>query len=62
MQLGGTFAGKSTRDMAAPVGMESEYNFVFAPASSSAHREWVTLDRYVLTRCTVPRRPETMEF
>ncbi len=54
IQLGGTFAGISTRDMADAVGMRSEYNFVFAPASSSTHREWVTLDRYALTRCMNP--------
>jgi hypothetical protein len=54
IQLGGTFAGISAQKMAAAVGMKSEYNFVFAPASSSGHREWVTLDRYVLTRCMNP--------
>jgi hypothetical protein len=45
------FAGMNTREMAIEVGMEREYRLVFAPASSAAHGEWYSIDRYVLQRC-----------
>lgn len=49
-----TFSKQTVRDMAKAVGMEREYRFLYAPASSTSHGEWYGLDRYVLTRCLNP--------
>jgi hypothetical protein len=54
VDLGGTFSGVDARKMASAVGMEQEYRFLFAPASSATHGEWSALDRYVLRRCMNP--------
>ena len=54
IDLGGTFSGESARDMAIEVGLKDDYDFVFAPTSGTAHGDWVSLDRYALTRCLNP--------
>ncbi|MFN2524871.1 MAG: DUF5677 domain-containing protein [Actinomycetota bacterium] len=54
IDLGGTFTGIDARKMAQAVGMEREYQLLFAPASSTTHGEWSALDRYVLRRCLNP--------
>lgn len=54
ISLDSTFSGLSAYKMAQEVGMESEYNFVFAPASAATHGEWSSLDRYALERCLNP--------
>ena len=54
ISLEGNFAGTDTRRMAADVQMERVYKLVFAPASSTAHGEWTSIDRYALERCRNP--------
>ncbi len=54
ISLQGSFAGLNTRDMAREVGMEHEYNWVFAPASAASHGEWAYLDMHALDRCQNP--------
>lgn len=49
-----TFSGVSTRAMAIKVGLKDDYDFAFAPASGTAHGDWVALDRLSLTRCANP--------
>jgi hypothetical protein len=54
INLGGNFAGKDMRKMAAEVGLEREYRLLFAPASSNVHGEWSVIDEYALERCRNP--------
>jgi hypothetical protein len=54
IDIGGSFAGKSARDMAIEVNLKSDYDFVFAPTSGTAHGDWTSLDRYSLSRCLNP--------
>ncbi|MEW1776192.1 DUF5677 domain-containing protein [Streptomyces sp. NPDC086777] len=54
INLGGNFAGKDMRKMAAEVGLEREYRLIFAPASSNVHGEWSVIDEYALERCRNP--------
>lgn len=54
VNLGGSFSGVDTRRMSQAVGMESEYRFVFAPASSNVHGEWGVIDENVFTTCANP--------
>jgi hypothetical protein len=54
IDLGGNFAGKDMRRMAADVGLEREYRLLFAPASSNVHGEWSVIDEYALERCRNP--------
>lgn len=54
VDLGGSFAGVDTRRMSQAVGMESDYRFVFAPASSNVHGEWGVIDENVFTTCANP--------
>jgi hypothetical protein len=49
-----TFSGVSARQMAIEVGLKSDYDFVFAPASGTTHGDWAALDRYALVRCRNP--------
>jgi len=49
-----TFSGVSARQMAIEVGLKSDYDFVFAPASGEAHGDWTSLDRHALARCQNP--------
>lgn len=54
IDVGGTFSGVSARDMAIEAGLKEDYDFVFAPTSGTAHGDWVSLDRYALTKCLNP--------
>jgi uncharacterized protein DUF5677 len=54
INLGGNFAGKDMRKMAAEVGLERDYRLLFAPASSNVHGEWSVIDEYALERCLNP--------
>ncbi|WP_314452824.1 DUF5677 domain-containing protein [uncultured Microbacterium sp.] len=54
VNLGGSFSGVDTRRMSQAVGMESDYRFVFAPASSNVHGEWGVIDENVFTTCANP--------
>lgn len=54
VNLGGSFSGVDTRRMSQTVGMESDYRFVFAPASSNVHGEWGVIDENVFTTCANP--------
>ena len=54
IDLGGNFAGKDMRSMAADVELEREYRLLFAPASSNVHGEWSVIDEYALERCRNP--------
>ena len=54
VNLGGSFSGVDSRRMSQAVGMESEYRFVFAPASSNVHGEWGVIDENVFTTCANP--------
>jgi Family of unknown function (DUF5677) len=49
-----TFSGVNARAMAVTVGLKIDYDLAFAPASGSAHGDWVALDREALTRCMNP--------
>ncbi|MEW6477168.1 MAG: DUF5677 domain-containing protein [Actinomycetota bacterium] len=49
-----TFSGVTARQMAIDVGLKSDYDFVFAPASGTTHGDWTALDRYALVRCRNP--------
>jgi hypothetical protein len=49
-----TFSGVTARQMAIDVNLKSDYDFVFAPASGTAHGDWTALDRYALARCRNP--------
>lgn len=49
-----TFSGVTARQMAIDVGLKSDYDFVFAPASGTTHGDWTALDRYALARCRNP--------
>lgn len=49
-----SFTGVSARQMAIDVGLKSDYDFVFAPASGEAHGDWISLDRHALARCRNP--------
>jgi uncharacterized protein DUF5677 len=49
-----TFSGVTARQMAIDVGLKSDYDFVFAPASGTTHGDWAALDRYALARCRNP--------
>lgn len=68
VDLGTSFAGVTIREMAIEVGLKRDYDFIYSPASSSAHGEWTALDRYALERCSnpahmwhrVPRRPGSL--
>jgi len=40
-----TFSGVSARQMAIDVGLNHDYDFVFAPASGTTHGDWIALDR-----------------
>lgn len=46
-----TFSGVNARAMAIEVGLKDDYDLAFAPASGTAHGDWVALDRLSLTRC-----------
>lgn len=54
IDLGGSFAGVDMRRMSQVVGMETEYRFLFAPASSNVHGEWGVIDENVFTTCRNP--------
>ena len=54
IDVGGSFAGVSARDMAIEVDLKNDYDFVFAPTSGTAHGDWISLDRYALVRCRNP--------
>jgi hypothetical protein len=54
ISVSSTFAGVTARNMAIEAGLKNDYDFVFAPASGSAHGDWTALDRYALTRCLNP--------
>lgn len=54
IDLGGSFAGTDMRKMSQEVGMESEYRFLFAPASGNVHGEWGVIDENVFTTCRNP--------
>lgn len=54
IDLSGNFANVDTRKMAAEVGLETDYRFLFAPASSNVHGEWSVIDEYVFDRCQNP--------
>ena len=40
--------------MAIDVGLNHDYDFVFAPASGTTHGDWIALDRYSLVRYCSP--------
>jgi hypothetical protein len=49
-----TFSGINARAMAIDVGLKTDYDLAFAPASSTTHGDWAALDRLALTRCMNP--------
>lgn len=54
IDLSGSFSGFDMRRMAAEVGMEREYRLLFAPASSSVHSDWSSIDEYAFQICRNP--------
>lgn len=54
ISLGGTFSGKSIREMAEESGLRPVYTLNYQPLSSEAHGEWSSLNRYDLRFCTNP--------
>jgi hypothetical protein len=54
IDLGGTFSGKSMREMADEAGMKPVYTLNYQPLSAEAHGEWSSLRRYDLDVCTNP--------
>lgn len=55
IELGGNFAGPTdTRKMAGEVGLDNDYKFIFAPASSTTHGEWPAVDQFALELCRNP--------
>jgi hypothetical protein len=49
-----TFANKDLRQMAAEVGLEDLYRYVFQPASGISHGEWWAVEDYAMQRCLNP--------
>lgn len=54
INIGSSFAGVTTRQMAIDTGLKRDYDFVFAPTSGTTHGDWTALDRYALARCRNP--------
>jgi hypothetical protein len=54
ISLGGTFSGKSIRDMAEEGELRPVYTLSYQPLSSEAHGEWGSLTRHDLRFCTNP--------
>jgi hypothetical protein len=54
ISLGGTFSGKSIREMAEEAGLKPVYTLNYQPLSSEAHGEWGSLNRSDFAFCTNP--------
>jgi len=54
ISLGGTFSGKSIREMAEESELRPVYTLNYQPLSSEAHGEWSSLNRHDLRFCTNP--------
>jgi hypothetical protein len=54
IDIGGTFSGKSMRDMAREAGLERLYDFQYQPLSTEAHGEWGSLMVRDLRPCGNP--------
>jgi len=50
----GSWSGKSERDMATEVGMETEYRLLYQPYSMDVHGTWASLFRWNMVRCRNP--------
>lgn len=54
ISIDSTFSKISLRDMALKIDLEDVYRFIVAPASSTTHGDWASLDRYALAQCINP--------
>jgi len=54
IDVGGSFSGKSIRDMAQDTGLGELYSLSYQPLSTEAHGEWNSLVSFDLQRCANP--------
>jgi hypothetical protein len=54
IDLGGSFAGISIREMAKEADLSEYYNLAYQPYSSEAHGDWISLRRNDLVHCRNP--------
>jgi hypothetical protein len=54
IDLGGTFSGRSIREMAEEAALKPMYTLTYQPLSSEAHGEWGSLRRHDLDVCVNP--------